>query len=78
MTSLSLDLFTPPACRVCGREHEAQFLPNYEPPVWVIGVPPKCGENLYGPSREWVAAEYAHKMAGFASLADAARQERGI
>jgi hypothetical protein len=50
------DLFDMPPCSACGQIHEPHFLPNYEPPVWVIGKPPKCGNNVYGPTRESLIA----------------------
>ncbi len=41
-----------PPCLKCQMVHEPHYLPNYEPPVWVIGRPPTCGKNVFAASRE--------------------------
>ena len=59
MTQVSI--FDPIPCK-CGAIHEAHHLPNYEPPVWVIGIPPKCGENVYAETREGAVEAWRMKI----------------
>jgi hypothetical protein len=55
---MQTSLFDPAPCGNCGVTHAPHFLPNYDPPVWVIGRPPKCGENLYAKTREQVVIDW--------------------
>lgn len=35
-----------------------RWLPNYEPPVWVIGHGPRCGGPIYAASMEAVVIDW--------------------
>lgn len=50
--------FDPLPCRVCGEPATIHWLPNHDPPEWVAANRPKCGPNIYAPTREAVVVEW--------------------